>query len=477
MKLWLKQTLVTLTAVLISVSLCLYWYVSRETDLLIRQAKENGERNVKLTCDYLSMAAAERSAFTAYDVDELTHRAMIQYTFSNTAFSLQTTDTAWSLAMDGRYYFNTASCDPLHSLPMAGDTGAASRIVKSGEKHWLITGKTMIVLYTPITVYCTENIEETYRHIDGLVRLAQLSLVGCLFLCALLLPLILRRTLAPLGRLTRVSEKIAAGEYGLRSRIETGDEVGDLSASFDHMAETLEQKIADLEDTARRREMLLGALTHEIKTPMTAIIGFSDSLLSMPLTEESRLEAAHEIHEAARRTERLSQKMMQMISLKENPAVTQKSLSTRDLMEKVCAALDAAAKKKGIRIQTEIKADAVTGDQDLLFSLLSNLLDNALKASPENGEVRLTVKKYMGIQMLAVTDRGSGIPADQIALVTEPFYRVDKARSRRLGGAGLGLSLCRMIAQAHGGLLDIQSEIGKGAVLSMIWPEVKKEHE
>ena len=81
------------------------------------------------------------------------------------------------------------------------------------------------------------------------------------------------------------------------------------------------------------------------------------------------------------------------------------------------------------------------------------------------------------MQTLTVADRGGGIPADQIGLVTEPFYRVDKARSRKLGGAGLGLSLCRMIADAHGGHLDIQSETGKGTAVSMIWPAEEKQDE
>ena len=80
-------------------------------------------------------------------------------------------------------------------------------------------------------------------------------------------------------------------------------------------------------------------------------------------------------------------------------------------------------------------------------------------------------------QIVSAIDQGSGIPADQIALVTEPFYRVDKARSRKLGGAGLGLSLCQMIAQAHGGRLDIQSEVGKGTTISMIWPMEEKDNE
>ena len=89
----------------------------------------------------------------------------------------------------------------------------------------------------------------------------------------------------------------------------------------------------------------------------------------------------------------------------------------------------------------------------------------------------MTASREEDQQSLSVIDQGSGIPADKIALVTEPFYRVDKARSRKLGGAGLGLSLCQMIAQAHGGRLEIQSEIGKGTVISMIWPLEEEHHE
>ena len=236
------------------------------------------------------------------------------------------------------------------------------------------------------------------------------------------------------------------------------------------MAETVEQKISDLEETARRREMLLGALTHEMKTPMTAIIGYSGSLLSMPLTEEGRLEAAHEIHEAAKRTERLSQKMMQLISMQENPVRLNRTINAEELIEKVIAAMTPAAKEKQIELQTVLEADTLTGDPDLLFSLLTNFIDNAIKASPENTAIRLTADTSNSLQTVTVIDQGSGIPADKITLVTEPFYRVDKARSRKLGGAGLGLSLCQMIAQAHGGRLEIQSEVGKGTTISMVWP-------
>ena len=468
MKLWLKQTLITLAVILLSVSLCLYFFVAKETDGLIQQAIQNGERDAAVFCDHLS--TLDRTSTASYDTDGIARQSLIQYTFSTYAHLLQTGDCAWSLVMDGRYFYNTAVYDPLAVLPVGSDVVTVSRIIEKSGIHLLISAENMTVLQTSVTVYRSANIEETYRHIDDLTRMAQLSLLGCLVLCGVLLPLILRKTLKPLRRLTRVSEKIAGGEYGLRAQIQTGDEVGELSRSFDHMADTIEQKISDLEDTARRREMLLGALTHEMKTPMTAIIGFSGSLLSMPLTEEGRLEAAHEIHEAAKRTERLSQKMMQLISMRENPVMLKKSIDARELLDKVCAALEPTAKEKDIAFKTEAQADTLTGDADLLFSLLTNLTDNAIKASPEHAVIRLAASRGRNQQSLSVIDQGSGIPADKIALVTEPFYRVDKARSRKLGGAGLGLSLCQMIAQAHGGRLDIQSEVGKGTAISMIWP-------
>lgn len=422
MKLWLKQTLVTLAVILLSVSVCLYHFVAQETDQLIQQAIQSGARDTAVFCDHLS--TLERTS-TTYDMDIITRQALIQYTFSTYAHLLQTGDCTWSLVMDGQYYYNTTSCQPMETLPMAEDAVAASRIVERDGTQLLISAQTMSVL----------------------------------------LPLLLRKTLAPLRKLAQISDKIACGAYELRVNISADDEVGELARAFDHMADTVEQKIADLEDTARRRELLLGALTHEMKTPMTAIIGFSGSLLSMPLTEEERMEAAYEIHEAAKRTERLSQKMMQLISLQEgNAAEQQRQVDARELLEKVCAAMP-----KDAAFELAVHTETLTGDPDLLFCFLTNVVDNAIKASPAHAVIRLSASKEGRRQMLAVADAGGGIPADKIPLVTEPFYRVDKARSRKLGGAGLGLSLCRMIAEAHGGQLEIQSEVGKGTTVSMIW--------
>lgn len=378
MKLWLKQTLVTLAVILLSVSVCLYHFVAQETDQLIQQAIQSGARDTAVFCDHLS--TLERTS-TAYDMDIITRQALIQYTFSTYAHLLQTGDCTWSLVMDGQYYYNTASCQPMEAMPMAENAVAASHIVERGGTHLLISAQTMSVLQTPLTVYRAANIESTYQHINDLTRAAQLSLLGCL--------LLLRKTLAPLRKLAQISDKIACGAYELRVNISADDEVGELARAFDHMADTVEQKIADLEDTARRRELLLGALTHEMKTPMTAIIGFSGSLLSMPLTEEGRMEAAYEIHEAAKRTERLSQKMMQLISLQEeNAAVQQRQVDARELLERVSAAMP-----KDAAFELAVHTETLTGDPDLLFCFLTNVVDNAIKANQAHAVIRLSASK------------------------------------------------------------------------------------
>ena len=364
--------------------------------------------------------------------------------------------------------------DPLSLLPLTENDISASRTTLIGGTPHLVQGVSLRVMGVPITVYLTQALADTYASIARLTRVAQLALLLCLILCGTALPLMLKKSLRPLKKLTKITQTIAAGRYDLRADIPSLDEVGELSASFDRMAETVEQKIESLEDTAKRRELLLGALTHEMKTPMTAIIGYAQSLLSMPLSERDKLDAANEIYEAARRTERLSQKMMQLISLTESPALVQRNLDVPTLFEQVERAVSPMLTQKRMTLTLRPNAATLHGDGDLLFSLMTNLIDNAIKASPEQSTVVLSAEPMEGHVRLTVSDHGSGIPADKIALVTEPFYRVDKARSRKSGGAGLGLSICRMIAEAHGGTLSIESTLGEGTTITIDLPNEKE---
>ncbi len=472
MRLWIKQTLVALAVMLLTVSLCLYYFVIQETNRLLDRLAAEGAKDAAVFCEHLN--TLELTGNISSDADAVTRSSMIQFTFATYAHLLQSGEQFYSLVADEGYLYNISSYQPMALLPMDENTVTAHVLVEADGVPLLISAQNVTLLQTPVTVYVMRSAQETFAHIETLTHTAQLALGACLLLGAMLLAVMMRRSLSPLRKLTRVSEQIAGGQYALRSDIRATDEVGDLSRSFDHMAETVEQKILDLEDTARRRELLLGALTHEMKTPMTAIIGFSDSLLTMPLTEEGRMQASYEIHEAALRTERLSQKMMQLIAMNDCPVLVRRALRTDALLTTVRSAVSVHLEEKQLTLLTTAHTDTLVGDSDLLISLLTNLIDNAAKASTPGKTIRVTAEETEGAYRLAVSDEGSGIPADKIALVTEPFYRVDKARSRKQGGAGLGLSLCQMIAQAHGGTLNIQSTEGQGTTIAMTWPKEEK---
>ncbi len=472
MKLWLKQTLLCLMVILLSFGVCMAVFVAYQTEKLLDLAQESGLAQSEAFCEHL--ATLERTEAINMTSEEAARRALIQFTFSTYAHLLQGRERSFSLVMDGVYLYNISSDRPMEQLPVTDQVIVAQRMVDSSGTPLLITARNTSLLGLPITVYLVEDISDTMAHIDVLTGSAQLALLACLLVCGVLLALTLRRTLHPLRTLAQVSEQIAGGQYALRSRLQTPDEVGDLSRSFDHMAETVEQKILALEDTARRRELLLGALTHEMKTPMTAIIGYSDSLLTMPLPEEERMQAASEIHQAALRTERLSQKMMQLIAMTDCPVLVRRPLDVKELLDTVRLSVQGSLGEKGLTLETHGETGVISGDSDLLFSLLTNLIDNAAKASRPGQCIRLTVQEDAESFRVCVADQGCGIPADKLALVTEPFYRVDKARSRKLGGAGLGLSLCQLIATAHGGTLDIQSREGRGTAIAMCWPKEEK---
>ncbi len=467
MKLRTRQTLIPLAIILVVMGVFLYAYTGVQTDRLLSDARRNGAWQLDAFAEHIT--ALERTAALEAGAAHITRQALVQYTFSTYAHLLQSADRAYSLWADGAYLYNLSPLDPAAQLPVPDKVLTASRMLRQGGELMLISSCSLRVLGVPVTLYLTENISRVEEQIDNLVRIAQAALVCSLAFCALVLPPLVRKSLSPLETLSGVADQIAGGAYALRAGIDTADEVGDLSRAFDRMAATVEDKISTLEETNRRQEMLLGALTHELKTPMTAIIGFADSVLTMPLTEAERADALQEIHEAARRTERLSQKMMQLIALgHEQDVFLKKHINAADLLEQAARTAGPAAEAAGVTIVPDVQIPALQGDPDLLHSALTNLIDNAVKASQPGQRITLCARRAGGDVVLSVIDQGRGIPAADIPRLTEPFYRVDKARSRKLGGAGLGLALCRIIAQAHGGQLQLDSEENRGTAVHLV---------
>lgn len=264
-----------------------------------------------------------------------------------------------------------------------------------------------------------------------------------------------------LHRLTRTVRQIAGGDLTKRSRILDQDEFGQLSRDLDSMADKMQENITKLETEMQRQESFMGAFAHELKTPMTSIIGFSDLLRQGNLDENTRMMAADYIHSESRRLERLSFKLLDLILLKKD-GLALKRVPLNGFLAEIERAMAPAMKNKKIRLVCRADHHRVILEPDLVKSLLYNLIDNASKAMDGEGIIAVKATAIPGGCEFQVVDNGRGMEADQLSRITEAFYRVDKARSRCQGGAGLGLALCKQIVELHNGAIRFASEPGKG---------------
>ena len=264
-----------------------------------------------------------------------------------------------------------------------------------------------------------------------------------------------------LHRLTVTARKIAEGDLSKRSRIRSRDEIGQLSRHFDAMTEKLQQNICSLEEQMQQQDRFMGSFAHELKTPMTSIIGFADLLRQGNLEESTRMMAAEYIYSEGRRLERLSFKLLDLLLLKKD-AVQMSDVDLPAFLEEIQRSLLPGLREKGIRLICKADAGTCRLEPDLIRSLHYNFVDNAAKAMEQEGMIALRAIPVSGGCQFQVVDNGRGMAPEELGRITEAFYRVDKARSRSQGGAGLGLALCKQIVELHGGTIDFSSEPGKG---------------
>ncbi len=299
-----------------------------------------------------------------------------------------------------------------------------------------------------------------YQGRDAALRRFLLLEAAVLAAGAAVTALFARRMTQPLRTLTTASAEIADGDYARRTGLHTGDEIETLSSSFDKMADAVQEKITALQADVQQREDFMGAFAHELKTPMTSIIGYADMLRTIQTTPAEQHEAAGAIYHEGRRLEALSGKLLALLGLGEE-GLELRPTALADLWPRLQAACP------GVALQLPACSATVQADADLLLDLLCNLVGNAAKASAPGQPVEVWAEDTGDAVKLTVADHGCGIPQEEISRVTEPFYMVDKSRARQQGGSGLGLALCKRIAEAHGSDLHIESEVGRGTQISL----------
>lgn len=351
-----------------------------------------------------------------------------------------------------------AESDLLRSL---GENRSGWEVLPSGDSLYLHAA-------SPLRLADGLVYLETWRDVDDVFQARQeqyhvfFYLMLFLILAVGLLALAVSAWLSqPLKRLSEATKKVAAGELSERVQVTSDDEIGQLSADFNIMAEQMERQVRELTDAARRQEDFLHSFAHETKTPLTSIIGYAELLRSRPEQPELVREGASYIYQEGRRLESLSRKLMDMVVL-DREGIALRAVEMPAFLERMAGTLRPALEQKGIRLEFAAEPGTVNMDPDLMESVCLNLLDNARKAVTEKGVIQLKGILEDSGYCIQVTDNGRGIPAEDLGRLTEAFYMVDKSRSRAEGGAGLGLAVCQRIVALHGGTMEFESTPGQG---------------
>lgn len=275
----------------------------------------------------------------------------------------------------------------------------------------------------------------------------------------------------PLAKVSKTARALASGDLESRVNPKTLDEIGQLGSDFDNMADRLADNINELKLTMEHQDQFMGSFAHELKTPMTSIIGYADLLRSQALTGEEAQEAANYIFSEGKRLESLSLKLLDLLMMKKE-SINLVPTEMNQIITNLTVHLKPVYLKKNIILDSRCEPGICMAEPDLFSSVLTNLVDNARKALDNGGNIMILGESVNGYYRIRVVDNGRGMPEEAIKHITEAFYRVDKSRSRAQGGAGLGLTLCKEVIQLHNGTIAFASREGNGTCVTVTLKEI-----
>lgn len=277
-----------------------------------------------------------------------------------------------------------------------------------------------------------------------------------------------RKSLRPVASMNSQTQRISAENLSARLDVTNPrDELG-------HLATTINDLLTRLENAFKEQQRFIADASHELRTPLAVLRGETEVALGKERTVEEYQQSLSLIQDEA---ERLSRIVEDLFILARQPintraALNKERVSLNDAVRDCARAAQVLAFRKGVqlRLENDSPSIALNGDEDLIKRMLLNLLDNAVKYTPAGGEISLALVRQNGNAEIVVRDTGIGIPAEAQARVFDRFYRVDKARARTMGGAGLGLSIAQWIVEVHGGSINLISTPGHGSTFTIVLP-------
>ena len=301
-----------------------------------------------------------------------------------------------------------------------------------------------------------EAVQETLRNLKIFLFTAVPSV---LILAALFARFMARRALKPISRIIDTAREIGQGQE-LSKRIpvlKIKDELGQLALTFNEMMNRLENSFAQM------RQFSSDA-SHELRTPLTVLKGQNELILSKQRKPEEYQEVISSNLEEINYMSKVLEDLFVLSKSDENQVnLDYKPVDLRALVEEVCKHAEILAEEKNIKIIIAfLEPIEIKGDEVRLRQMVWNVLQNGIKYTQQGGELKISLQNEGDFALLTIQDTGIGIPEEDLPLIFNRFYRVDKARTRDEGGSGLGLSICRQIAEAHKGKIEVESKLGVG---------------
>ncbi|CQR72005.1 Alkaline phosphatase synthesis sensor protein PhoR [Sporomusa ovata DSM 2662] len=275
----------------------------------------------------------------------------------------------------------------------------------------------------------------------------------------------------PLRSMQAVASAMAGGDYSVQAKVETNDEVGDLSRSLNLLVKALNEFVNKTEKTDKLRRDFVANVSHELRTPLTIMCGYNEALLDGTISQPEQVEKYHKVmRDESIRLQKLINELLDLSQLEAGTATLEKEpVFLAEIVDNIVTLFKKPSQEKGVTLLTAI-ADGLPEIQaygDRLTQLVLILLDNALKFTPAGGTITLSVGTVNNVLTLSIADTGCGIPPEDLPYIWERFYKVDKSHTRITGGTGLGLAIAREIINLHGAAVDVASELGKGTVFTI----------
>ena len=342
----------------------------------------------------------------------------------------------------------------------ASGTGYAVRVGPDGQRRHFVT---IVRPESGLTVRVGEQVPPLLRAVQEMQRLLAVGMLLALVAALGGAWVAARQMTGPLKALTRDAQRINEGEYDRRITVRTrAREFQDLARSLNQMATRFRKDIDELQRMQQVQNEFIGNVSHEVKNPIFAVFGYLEALGSDTLPSDMRKKYAGKGLANLQRLNSLFSDLIEIAKLEYREDLLRPSrFDLQSLIAEVGETLDARAAEKGLALSYDNPPLYVTADRSRIRQVVTNLIDNAIAYS-EEGSVTCRMRRHVDHARVEVIDTGRGIPADHLDRIFERFYRVDTARSRKVGGTGLGLAIVKQILDAHETQIHVESTPGRG---------------